>query len=134
MAFRQHAARRRLPDQESAESGDLERFGDFDRIELGEWPAGAIAGVVDDNVRRELGRIEIGEQLLDLVALGGIAVEGLGAGRLDELVELGCQARSERDLHAGFGERARERGRQAGAGADDEGGSVALLAHAFDSR
>jgi hypothetical protein len=100
VAARQHAARRRLPDQKGAIGGDLERLGDFDRIELGERSARAVAGVVDDDVRRELGRVKIGEQLLDLVALGGIAVERLGASRLDELIELGRRARGQRDALA----------------------------------
>ncbi len=134
MAARQHAARRRLPHQESAIGGDLDRLGDFDRIEFDERPPRAIAGVVNDDVGRELGRVEIGEQLLDLVALGSVAIERLGVGRLDELIELGGRARGQHDAHPRLGERARERGRQAGAGADDEGGSVALLAHGFNSR
>ena len=100
-------------DQERAVSRDLERLGDFDGIELDDRPARAVAGVVDDDVGRELGGVETGEQLLDLVALGGVAIECLGAGRLDELVELGGRARGERDRHAGLGECARERGREA---------------------
>ena len=121
MRARQHAANCGLRHQEAAEGGDLDRLGDFDWIELDERPARAIAGVVHDDVGRHLRRVEIVEQLLDLVAFCGIAVEGFAAGRFDELIELGGGARGERDRHAGFAERARQRGREPGACADDEG-------------
>jgi hypothetical protein len=50
--LRQHALDRLLTDQEAAEGGGHQGFLDLGRIELGDRPAGAIARVVDHDLRR----------------------------------------------------------------------------------
>jgi hypothetical protein len=98
-------------------------------VELHERPAGAVAGVVDHDFGRAHGGVEIVEQLLHLVALGGVAGEGLGLGLDREVVQIVGGARRQRDLDAFLAQDARQRGGEAGAGADDEGGVEAGLGH-----
>ena len=112
---RQHAAHRLLRHQEAAERGHRDRLLDLGRIELGERPARAVARVVDHDLGRADGGVEIGEQLLDVGALGGVARERLGAGLDREVVQIVGRARRQRDLHAVLGSgrgRARRRGRR----------------------
>src|SRR5262249_18336530 len=58
--LRQHAPRRLLGDEEAAIGGDGERFLNVERIELDERTAGAKTRVVDHDVGRAEGSIEIG--------------------------------------------------------------------------
>ena len=51
-AARQHAARRLLRHQEAAERRHQDRFLDLGGIEVDERPAGAVARIVDDDIRR----------------------------------------------------------------------------------
>src|SRR6185437_1586030 len=93
------------------------------RIELGEWPARAVAGVVDHHVGRTRG-IERGEQFVDLRAVAGVALMDLGAGFLRQRGKFIDRARGQRDGQAGLGESARQRGRKTRACADDKSGCV----------
>ncbi len=93
--MRQHAPHRRLRDQESAEGGDGNRLLDLGRIEIDQRPARAIAGIVDDDVRRGLGGVERGKHGLDVGALRGVACEGARAGVLRQAAQA-CRARARR--------------------------------------
>ncbi len=129
MVLRQHPPRRLLGDQEGAIGGDRERLLHVDRIELDERPAGAEARIVDHDVGRAEGGLDVGEQLLDIGALAGVAGEGLRIGLLNQRVEIAGAARGERDLDAFLGQSAGERGGKPGAGADDERGIESVGGH-----
>jgi hypothetical protein len=109
--------------------GDRDRLLDLGRVELDERAAGAIAGVVDHDFGGAERAVELGEQLLDLSALAGVAGEGARAGFLGERIEIAGRARRQRDLDAVLGERAGERGGEPGAGADDECGGEFRVGH-----
>jgi hypothetical protein len=80
------------------------------------------AGVVDHDLGRADGGVEIVEQARDVGALGGVAGEGLGAGLDREVVQVLGRARCQRDLHAVLGQDACQRGGEAGARTNDQGG------------
>ncbi len=122
MLLRQHAACRLLGDEEGAIGGDRERFLHVERINLDEGAAGTKACIVDDDVRRPEGGIDIGEQLIDVPALGCVAGERPPADFFDEPIEVAGGARSERHLDVLFGQRACEGGAQPGTYAHDERG------------
>ena len=87
-------------------------------------PRARAAGVVDDHVGRADLALDQAEQPLDLLGLGGVAGKGAGAGLAAERAELFGVARGQRDPDALAGEQPRQRGAQALAGADDQGGLV----------
>src|SRR5258708_8693935 len=72
-AAAEHLFGRRLADEKAAIAGDHERFFDFDRVELDEPSAGAVAGVEDDDVRRREVAGDGGKERIDVAALAGIA-------------------------------------------------------------
>jgi len=89
-------------------------------IELGEGAASTMAGVVDDDLGCPEAAVEVGEQLLHLGGLAGVAGEDLSAGVARQCGEVVRRARSERNLDAVPVQRARQRGAQARTGADDQ--------------
>ena len=67
-----HAPRRLLADEEAAEGRDLERLRTSFGIEVEERAAGAEAGIVEHDVERAERAVDLGEQRLDGVGLGGV--------------------------------------------------------------
>ena len=107
---RQHSPRRLLGDEERTEGGDVERLLDVGGIEIDERAASAEARIVDHDVGRSEGAVDIGEQLVDLRALARVAVERPRPGFLHQRLEIVGAARRERDLDAVLGQRPCERG------------------------
>lgn len=126
---RQHALQRLLRDQETAEGADGNGGGDIGRREFDERAAGALAGIVDDDVGGADLRFDILEELRHVVGLRGIAGEGFGAGLAAERIELAGIARGEGDADALLRQQARERCADAFAGADDQGRFVVRDIH-----
>src|SRR5262249_6501953 len=127
--LRQHAPCRLLGDEEAAIGGHRERLLHVERIELDERTAGAEACVVDHDVGRAAGRVEIGEQLLDLAALARVAGERPRAGLLDERIEVAGGARRKRDLDPILGQRPREGSGEPRTRANDERGIEFDIGH-----
>src|SRR5215472_9307976 len=75
------------------------------------------------------GRVEIGEQLLDLAAFGRVAGERPRAGLLDERIEVAGGACRKRDLDPILGQRPREGSGEPGTRADDERGVEFDIGH-----
>jgi hypothetical protein len=128
-AMRQHAFHRLLRHQEGAVGGDRERLRHRGRIKLGDRSAQPAAGIVDDDV----GLADLGvrrlEQAGDGGRIGGIDLEGRGANLGRECGELFGVAGGEADLDALRRERTRNRGADAGAGADDQGAAIGQGGH-----
>ena len=98
--LRQHPLDRLLTDQEAAEGGGHQGLFDLGRIEFSDRTAGAITRIVDHDLGRAEGTVEVGEQLLHIGSLAGIAGKGLGVDLLGQTVEVGRRARRQRHLDA----------------------------------
>src|SRR5262249_16508343 len=85
--------------------------------------------VADPAAGRREGRAEIGEQLLALAALAGVAVDRPPANVLDERIEVVGGARRERHFDSVLGQRPRERCAQSRTYAYDERGVEATCGH-----
>ena len=93
--LRQHALDRLLTHQEAAEGGGHQGLFDLRRIEFGDRPAGAIARIVDYDLRRTEVAVQVIEQLFHVGALAGVAGKGFGADLLGQTVEVGRRARND---------------------------------------
>src|SRR4051812_9777399 len=118
-----------MGNEERTEGGDVERLLDVGGVEIDEWAAGAEARIVDHDVWRSKGAVDIGEQLVDLSALARVAGEGPRPGFLHQRREIVGAARRERDLDAVLGQRPCERGGQSRTRADDQRGSESGVCH-----
>src|ERR1700730_10051262 len=118
-----------LRDQKAAERADRDRLRHVGRHQIGEHATRPAAGVVDDHVGRPDLTLDQAEQALDLVRVGGIAGKGAGAGLAAERTQLFDPAGRQRDPKAFAGKQPRQRGAEALAGADNEGGLVVRLFH-----
>ena len=88
MLVGQHALRRLLRHQETAERADRDRLRDLGRHQIDERAARPPAGVIDHEVGRADLALDQAEQPLDLVRIGGVAGKGAGAGLAAERAEL----------------------------------------------
>src|ERR1051326_615801 len=122
VAALQHLPPRGLAYEKPAVAGHHERLLDLDGIQLDQWSAGAVAGVVDHHV----GCPQVGcdgvEQRRHLRAAAGVAGVDPGFRIPGQGLELLWLARGERYFHTVLGEEPSERRAQAASGAADEGG------------
>ena len=125
----QHALYRLLRHQEAAEGRDRDRIGDVGRHQIGEGAARPPAGVIDDEIGCGDLALDLAEQPLDVVGVGGIAGKGAGAGLGAERAEFFDFAGGERDADFFAGKQPRQRCAQSLAGADDQGGLVGWRLH-----
>ena len=101
--------------------------------QLREWRAFRRAGIVDEDRDRALRLAGGGEALLDLGAVGDVGRRDQGVERLGaDLFQLLPPPADQGQLRAFGGQRARDRGADAGAAAGDQG-VLALEPHAFSS-
>jgi hypothetical protein len=80
--LRHHPFCRFSRDQKAAERSNNQRSLHFGGVEVDERSAGAVARVVDDNIRRSERRFDVGEEFSDLSLFGGVAGKCLAAGFL----------------------------------------------------
>src|SRR5262249_49341896 len=123
-----------LGDQERTIGGDRDRLLHVRWIELDERPARAEARIVDDDFRCAEAAVEGGEQFVDLSALARVTGERLRADVLGERFEIAGAAGGERDLDSFLRQRPRQRGGEAGARPDDQGGVEMGVGHVLASR
>ena len=120
----QHPFHGLLRHQESAKGADRNRLRDIGGNEVDEGAARPPAGVVDDEVGYRDFTLDQPEQALDLVGLGRVAGKRACAGLAAERAELFDLAGRQRNPNAFAGKYPRQRGAEAFAGADNEGGFI----------